>query len=201
MLRIGLTGGIASGKSTVAALFSRRGVTVIDTDAIAHELVRPGSPVLGEIIDRFGADMRTADGALDRARLRKRVFADTEERRSLEAILHPRIRAEVQSRLARVSEAPYVVIVVPLLIETDFAELVDRILVVDASESQQHERAVARGMDPTIARQVIAAQVSRSERRARADDIIDNTASSASLEQAVATLHERYLALARASTA
>lgn len=196
MLRIGLTGGIGSGKSTVARLFARRGVPVVDTDAIARDLVAPGSPALNDIAARFGRDLVLPDGTLDRARLRDRVLARPEERRALEAILHPRIRTEVDRQLSALS-APYAVIVVPLLIETDFKQRVDRILVVDATEEQQLARAVGRGgISEAEVRGLMAAQATRGARLAAADDVIDNTGEPAALEPAVERLHRKYLGIA-----
>lgn len=196
VLRIGLTGGIASGKSTVAGFFGELGADVIDTDEIARTLVRPGSAALTRIVERFGADVLTADGALDRRRLRAIVFGDPESRRQLEAILHPPIRAEALAR-AEASTAPYAVIVVPLLFETGFDRLVDRRLVVDCPESQQIDRLVARdGVGEVEARAMLAAQLTRSERKQRADDCIDNSGSLASTRSRVRELHERYLQLA-----
>lgn len=196
MLRIGLTGGIGSGKSTVARLFARRGVPIVDTDAIARDLVAPGSPALDDIAARFGRDLVLPDGTLDRARLRDRVLARPEERRALEAILHPRIRTEVDRRLSTLS-APYAIIVVPLLIETDFKQRVDRILVVDATEEQQLARALGRGrIGETEVRGLMAAQATRGARLAAADDVIDNTREPDALEPAVERLHRKYLELA-----
>lgn len=193
MLRIGLTGGIGSGKSTVAELFAARGVPVIDTDVIARALVEPGQPALAEILLQFGSDVIDANGQLDRAALRARVFEDADERRTLEAILHPRIRAEVQSRLAEL-DAPYAILVIPLLFETDFTDLVDRALVVDVPELQQRSRVKARdGLSDDIVDGIIAAQINRPERRARADDLIDNSGSLERTRQQVADLHARYL--------
>lgn len=199
MLRIGLTGGIASGKSTVARLFARHGIPVVDTDEIARELVGPGSAALAEIAARFGSDLLLPDGTLDRARLRSRVLADTERRRALEAILHPRIREEAERRLNAVS-APYAVIVVPLLVETDFSQRVDRVLVIDATEEQQVGRAVARGgISEEEARALMRVQATREERLAAAHDVIDNTGEPSSLEEAVERLHRMYLARAKAN--
>lgn len=195
MLRIGLTGGLASGKSTVARLFARRGVPVVDTDEIARELVAPGSAALAEIVARFGTDILRPDGALDRARLRARVLASADERRALEAILHPRIRAETDRRLAQLA-APYALVVVPLLLETDFRQRVDRVLVVDASEEQQIARAVGRGLSEEEARAMLRAQTTREARLAAADDLLDNTGDPGALEPAVERLHQKYLALA-----
>lgn len=199
MLRIGLTGGIASGKSTVARLFARHDAPIVDADEIARALVAPGCQALGEIIARFGADVLRPDGTLDRARLRSRVLADPGERRALEAILHPRIREEVDRRLRTLS-LPYAVIVVPLLIETDFRQRVDRVLVVDATEEQQMERALARGgISEQEVRALMRAQVGREKRLAAADDVIDNTGDPCSLPAAVERLHRKYLALAGAT--
>lgn len=198
MLRIGLTGGIASGKSTVARLFARRGVPIVDTDELARELVVPGSPALEEIVARFGPSILRPDGTLDRSGLRARVVADAGDRRTLEAILHPRILEEVRRRLCALS-APYVIVVVPLLIETDFLREVDRVLVVDASEQQQIARAVARGgISEEEVRALLRAQATREARLAAADDVIDNTGEPASLDDAVERLHRQYLALAAA---
>lgn len=199
MLRIGLTGGIASGKSTVARLFAQRGVPIVDTDEIARELVAPGCPALAEVAARFGPDVLLPDGSLDRARLRSRVLANPDERRALEAMLHPRIRKEVDRRLNALS-APYAIIVVPLLIETDFGQRVDRVLVVDATEEQQLARAVRRGgMSEAEARVMMLAQASRDKRRAAADDVIANTGDPSSLEPVVEQLHRKYLGLAKAT--
>jgi dephospho-CoA kinase len=195
-LRVGLTGGIASGKSTVARLFGELGADVIDTDEIARALVLPGSPALGLIVDRFGAEVLTPDGALDRRRLRTIVFADPESRRELEAMLHPAIRAEALAR-ATASSAPYVILVVPLLFETGFDRLVDRRAVVDCPESQQIGRLMKRdGIDATAARAMLAAQMTREERKRRADDCIDNSGSLESTRSRVRELHADYLHMA-----
>lgn len=197
MLRIGLTGGLASGKSTVAALFAAKGVPVIDTDLIARDVVRTGTPAHAAVVNAFGISILDPTGAVDRARLRERVFADPHARRQLESILHPHIRAETEDRLARLI-APYCVVVVPLLIETDFDELVDRILVIDAEEALQIERAMRRsGLARETARAILAAQSDRAARRARADDIIENSGEAAALAPQVDALHQRYLALSR----
>ena len=195
-LRVGLTGGIASGKSTVARLFGELGADVIDTDCISRTLVLPGSPGLARIVERFGADLLARDGTLDRRRLRAIVFADPESRRELETILHPPIRAEALARAAA-SRAPYAIIVVPLLFETGFDRLVDRRLVVDCPESQQIDRLIARdGINATEARAMLAAQMPREERKQRADDCIDNSGSLASTRSRVRELHANYLHLA-----
>jgi len=195
MLRIGLTGGIGSGKSTVAALFAAKGVPVIDTDEIARDAVRIGTPAYAAIINAFGNAILDANGTIDRARLRDRVFGDARARRQLEAILHPRIRTEAETRLARLS-APYCILVVPLLIETDFHELVDRILVVDTDEASQIARTMARsGLAREAVAAILAAQIDRATRREWADDLIVNSGDVSALAPQVDALHERYLAL------
>jgi dephospho-CoA kinase len=199
MLRIGLTGGIGSGKSTVAALFARHGVPVIDTDEIARLATRPGCPALDEIVRAFGPSMLNAAGELDRAALRRRVFTDPDERRQLEAILHPRIRFEVERQVAAL-KVPYCVIVVPLLIEVGFSDLADRVLVVDAEEGDQIARTRARSqLTETEVRRIMATQASRADRLKAAHDVIVNNADLAHLEHEVGRLHQRYLSLAAAT--
>jgi len=196
MLRIGLTGGIGSGKSTVAALLTTRGVPVIDTDEIAHRLTEPGQPVCNEIVRVFGQDILDAIRRIDRNKLRERVFENAGERVQLEAILHPRIRKVVREKLD-VLHAPYCILVVPLLIESGFIDLVDRVLVVDASEGMQIQRTAARsGLTEPEIRKIMAAQVSRAQRLQRADDMIDNNADRKHLEKEVERLHQWYLSLA-----
>jgi dephospho-CoA kinase len=197
LLRIGLTGGIASGKSTVAMRFGELGVAVIDADAAARSVVARGEPALGEILARFGPGVLAADGSLDRRELRNRVFADARARGDLEAILHPRIREEME-RLADAAVGPYLVMAIPLLVETAGATRVDRVLVVDAPERVQIERVIARdACTAEQARAIIAAQASRAERLARADDVLPNSGDLAELRRGVDGLHERYLGLAR----
>lgn len=197
MLRIGLTGGIGSGKSTVAELFTRRGVPVIDTDVIARQIVTPGQPALAEIAREFGSDLLDASGQLDRARMRRRVFDDPTARRRLEAILHPRIRAAVRDQIAAL-KAPYCLIVIPLLVETGFNEVIDRVLVVDVDEVHQQERTSRRDIVPTNeVQKIMATQATREQRLARADDVIVNNGVVADLEREVDRLHASYLALGR----
>jgi dephospho-CoA kinase len=197
VFRVGLTGGIASGKSTVAALFVELGAGLVDTDAVARDLVEPGSPALAEIRREFGSDVIDAEGGLDRRRMRSLVFADPARRRALERILHPAIRSR-SLELAAASGAPYVIIAVPLLVETGFAEHVDRVLVVDCPESLQLERLVQRdGVTLDEARAMLSAQVARSERVAAADDLIDNGGNLESTREQVRSLHSRYLELGR----
>ena len=196
MLRIGLTGGIGSGKSAAADHFARLGAEVIDTDLISRELVRPGEPALQQIIDTFGEEMRNAAGELDRARLRTRVFADAAERRRLESILHPLIRETMLARAAK-SSRPYVIFVIPLLLETGQQSLVDRVLLIDVPEALQRERVLARdGVDQGQITQILAAQTSRGTRLANADDIIVNDGTLEALYAQIERLHQTYLALA-----
>jgi dephospho-CoA kinase len=196
-LRIGLTGGIASGKSAVAAEFQRAGVPVVDTDALAREVVEPGQPALAAVVAEFGPSILDAAGHLDRRRLRAIVFADPARRRALEAILHPAIRSLQRARVAA-TNAPYVVIAIPLLVESGArGDDVDRVLVVDCPRETQRARLLARdGETPAGAEAILSAQATREARLAAADDIIDNSGALAELRPAVAALHARYLALA-----
>lgn len=198
-LVIGLTGGIGSGKSAAARLFAELGAAVVDTDAIAHQLTAPGAPALGEIARRLGTEYLQPDGALDRARLRQRVFADPAAKAALEAILHPLIRREAAAQVAA-SRAPYTLVVVPLLVETGgYRELIQRVLVVDCREETQIARAMARsGLSEAQTRAILNNQATREERLKRADDVIDNDGNLAALERQVLELHEKYLELAAA---
>ncbi len=193
--RVGLTGGIASGKSLVAGMFADRGVPVIDTDVIAREVVRPGEPALADIEREFGPDVLAADGTLDRRHLRELVFADDDKRRRLEAILHPRIRDAAVAQSARAG-GPYQIIVVPLLVGSPMQTLMDRILVVDCSVETQVERLQERDAESAAqARRMIAAQASRDERLAIADDVVANDGSIAETARQVDDLHTLYLGL------
>lgn len=196
---IGLTGGVASGKSEVARRFEALGVAVVDADLAARAVVEPGQPALARIAERFGAGMLLADGRLDRRQLRERVFADAQARRDLEAITHPAIRARVKAQ-AQAAPGPYAVVAVPLLAEAGRAAYpwMARVLVVDAPESLQHDRLMRRdGVDEALAARMIAAQASRTVRLAIADDVILNDGDPAHLDTAVAALHARYLAAAQ----
>lgn len=195
---VAVTGGIASGKSAVTARFEQLGVPVIDADLIARELVEPGEVALAEIVQRFGAGVLDAEGRLDRRQLRQHIFSDAGARGDLEAILHPRIRERMRER-ALAAAAPYVVLAIPLLTAGSRYPFIDRVLVVDVPEAQQIERLTRRdGVDETGARAALAAQIGRTERRALADDVVDNSGSLASLAAAVDALHARYLDLAAA---
>lgn len=199
MFTVGLTGGIGSGKSTVADCFARLGVPVIDTDVIARDLTAPGGSALEDILAVFGETVMQADGTLDRTALRRRIFADRAARHQLEAILHPRIRQVVGQTLATLS-VPYALIVIPLLVEADgYRDVLNRVLVVDCPEDVQIARVKARsGLTHDEIKAILAAQAGRAERLAVADDIIVNTATPEALRTEVAALHQRYLALATA---
>jgi len=198
MLIIGLTGGIGSGKSTAAEIFAELGVPVIDTDIIAHELTRPGQPAVEEIAARLGRDVLSVNGDLDRDRLRRLVFQDPQKRLQLEQILHPRILDEVDRRIHQLN-APYCIVVIPLLFEKNLQARVDRTLVIDCPESLQRERVLQRPeMDPTQVDAILQSQLSREARRERADDIVTNTTDLDTLRQQIMGLHARYSALDRA---
>lgn len=195
---VGLTGGIGSGKSSAARLFEELGAAVVDTDAIAHELTRPGAPAIAAIRNAFGAGCLAPDGGLERARMRRLVFGDTAAKAKLEAILHPLIRNESRARIAA-AQQPYVIVVVPLLLETGaYRDLVQRVLVVDCSEEQQVVRGMRRsGLTAEEVRAIMAAQLPRAERLERADDVLDNDGGMEALQRHVRELHASYLALAR----
>ncbi len=196
MLKIGLTGGIGSGKTTVADCFALLGVPVIDADKISHELTAPGQPVLRDIVSIFGPDILKDDERLDRARLRAVVFNDAMRRKQLEEILHPRIRAEMRRRIADIeaSATPYCILSIPLLLETGQTDLVDRVLVVDVPEDLQYQRVrVRNGLSDAETAAIIHAQISREQRLAAADDIIVNDGGLDELRQHVLGLHRRYL--------
>lgn len=196
-MRIGLTGGIASGKSTVADAFEALGVPVIDTDVIARQVVEPGQPALKEIADAFGDGVLTESGELDRAALRELVFAVDDARKLLEAILHPVIREETVKQ-ARAAGGDYQVIVVPLLSESPLKLFVDRVLVVDCDRQTQIDRLMARdGGSREAAERILAAQATREQRLEIADDVIRNDGSLEALVEQVDRLHDHYLSLAR----
>ena len=194
---VGLTGGIGSGKSAVADEFARLGASVVDTDAIAHELTAAGGDAVPEIARQFGKAFVDASGAMDRKRMRDLVFTDAEEKQRLEALLHPMIRAESARRIAAAT-GPYVLHVVPLLVESQgYRERVGRVLVVDCPEMLQIARVRQRsGMPETEVRRIIASQIQREKRRAAADDVIDNSGPISALQQQVRKLHQTYLEMA-----
>ena len=200
-LVIALTGGIGSGKSSVAAILKELGALIIDTDEIAHRLTAPDQPGARAIGAQFGHGYLRQDGALDRERMRELVFSDPAAKKKLEAILHPMIRAEVSAEISAAvqrARAPYVVIVVPLLVETGaYRDLAQRILVVDCSEEEQIARVTQRGgLAADAVRAVIASQVSRAERLRHADDIVRNETDLVTLRADVVALHRKYLQLA-----
>jgi len=198
--RIGLTGGVASGKSTVTEMFAGLGVPVIDTDIIAREVVAPGEPALDEIRHEFGEGVFSEDGNLDRATLRRIVFADDDARRRLENILHPRIR-ETSVAQADAAGGDYQLIVVPLLVDSPLRQFVDRVVVVDCQENTQIQRLMVRDAESEgQARRILAAQASRDDRLAIADDIIKNEGNLNDTLEQVQDLHRTYLRLARSRT-
>lgn len=193
MLVVGLTGGIGSGKSTVAKMFAELDVPVFDADVEARALVAPGQPALQEIVAAFGTGVLAPDGSLDRKRMRELVFNDAHRRAQLEAILHPRVRQALELRIAA-TQAPYCIVVVPLLFEANQIDLVDRVLVVDAPDSTQMARTLERpGLTVGIVRSIMAAQWSREQRLAHADDVISNDRDLATLRTQVHQFHQQYL--------
>jgi len=190
---VGLTGGIGSGKTTVANGFSALGVPVIDTDQLARELVEPGQPALNEIIATFGSEAITADGHLDRDYMRQLIFTDSERKSQLEAILHPRIRQRIRTLLADI-RSPYCIVVIPLLLEARQMDLVDRILVVDLPENEQLTRVAARdSLSDNAVMAIINSQTDRNTRLAAADDIIVNDRGMSELTGSIQKLHRRYM--------
>ncbi len=197
MLKIGLTGGIGCGKSTVGNLFAELGIPVIDTDTIAHELVRPGQQALASIKATFGEDFIQPDGCLDRAKLRSHVFADAAARERLESILHPLIKQEMLERAEKAHDAPYCIFAIPLLYEQGWGRLVDRVLVIDCTPEQQITRTVARsGLSENEILAIMATQFDRARRISAADDIIENTGDPDELLTRVDALHRQYIELA-----
>ncbi len=195
MLVVGLTGGIGSGKSTVAQLFAAKGATIIDADLLARELTQPGTPALKKIIELFGSSILLDSGALDRTQLRKIIFADQEKRIQLEKILHPLIREAMQQQIAS-SKSPYCIVVIPLLFETESNPLIKRVLVVDAPEELQIARTTARdNATQNDVTAIVKTQVDRAKRLALADDIIQNDGSIEDLRLKVDKLHKMYIQL------
>lgn len=199
--RVGLTGGIGSGKSTVSALFAECGVSIIDSDTISHQLTQTGGAAIAAIRAAFGEDYIDASGALDRARMRQLVFCDPAARLQLEFILHPMIRTQMLAQATTSGSPPYQLLVIPLLFETpSYQGLVQRTLAVDCAETTQVARAMQRsGLGEATVRAIMATQISRAERLQRADDIIHNDADLNSLREQVEQLHQRYLAISAGS--
>ncbi|MGH8158692.1 MAG: dephospho-CoA kinase [Rhodanobacter sp.] len=194
---VALTGGVAAGKTAVARRFEALGVHMHDADVAARDVIEPGTPGLAVVVKTFGTDVLDASGRLDRPAMRQRVFADPKARQQLEAIIHPLVRQWLRDR-ALAERGPYCLLAIPLLAENiEHYRWVDRVLLVDVPESVQLARLVARdGLDETLARRMLASQASRAKRLALADDVIENSGNEALLDQAVAELHHRYLALA-----
>jgi dephospho-CoA kinase len=201
VFRVGLTGGIASGKSTAAKFFGALGVPILDSDQVAREVVEPGQPPLERLVERFGRGILTPDGHLDRPALRDIVFSDPKARTDLENLTHPAIGAALEARSAAAG-GPYQILVIPLLVEKNLGAHVDRVLVVDCDEQLQIRRLHARdGSTRAQAQAILDAQVSRSARLKAADDVITNDADMSAVQTQVAALHARYLELARAPRA
>lgn len=196
---IGLTGGIGCGKTAATDIFAELGAGIVDTDVISRELTAAGGAAMPKIAEAFGSEFVQPDGSLDRARMRRLVFADPAAKAKLEAILHPLIRDESRRRIGE-SAAPYVLLVVPLLLETgSYRDLLDRVLVIDCDEALQVERVIARsGLTRGEVRSIMQAQIGRAERLARADDVLTNDADINQLRHEVTRLHQKYAAEARA---
>lgn len=196
MLKVGLTGGIGSGKSTVAKGLQAKGITVIDADQIAREVVEPGEPALAEIAQAFGADILQHDGSLNRAKLKQCIFSDPNAKKQLEGILHPRIRQRIIDRVNNATDTPYVVADIPLLVESKYPEHFNRIVVVDCTEAQQIERVKARDdMSDEQIQRIMGSQATREQRLAAATDVIDNTGGIDRLKMQIEKLHETLLSL------
>ncbi|HAT2713981.1 TPA: dephospho-CoA kinase [Aeromonas hydrophila] len=197
MYVVAITGGIGSGKTTVANQFAELGIEVVDADVIAREVVEPGTPALAAIAAHFGSEVITPDGQLDRRRLRERVFTDPQAKGWLNALLHPLIRTEMQRQCAA-ARSPYCLLVVPLLVENRLTALANRVLVIDVDEATQIERTCRRdGVSRVQAQAILAAQASRAERLAAADDVLDNqNGTPEAIKSRILALHETYLAFA-----
>lgn len=197
MYVVAITGGIGSGKTTVANQFAELGIEVVDADIIAREVVEPGTPALAAIATHFGADVIAPDGRLDRRQLRERVFTDPQAKGWLNALLHPLIRSEMQRQCAA-ARSPYCLLVVPLLVENRLTALANRVLVIDVDEVTQIERTCRRdGVSREQAEAILAAQASRTERLAAADDVLDNqNGTPEAIKSRIFALHETYLAFA-----
>lgn len=197
MYVVAITGGIGSGKTTVANQFAALGIEVVDADLIARDVVAPGTPALAAIASHFGPEMLTGQGQLDRRALRERIFSDPAAKSWLNALLHPIIRSEMLRQCAAAS-SPYCLLVVPLLVENRLTELADRVLVIDVDEATQIERTCRRdGVSREQAQAILASQASRSERLAMADDVLDNqSGTTETIRERILALHETYLAFA-----
>ena len=196
MLKVGLTGGIGSGKSTVAKALQAKGIMLVDADQIARDVVQPGELALKEVAEAFGNDILLADGNLDRAALKKRIFSDPLAKTQLEGILHPRIRQRILERLDEATDTAYVVADIPLLVESNYPQYFDRVVVVDCPEETQLARVLSRDeMSEAQILNIMASQATRQDRKAAATDIIDNSGDLASLKMQIEKLHESLLSL------
>lgn len=200
MIKVGLTGGIGCGKSTVTDAFKKKGIVIVDADQIAREVVEPNSPALKEISEIFGSQVIQENGTLDRAALKEQVFSNTEKLNQLEAILHPKIKAAIQQEMtdseAFVDKSPYVIVDIPLLLEKNYNALFDHIVVVDCLPEQQIERVLQRdNMDLKIIKSIISKQIQRDDRLKHADFVLDNSTTKASLLEQVDLLHHHFIDL------
>jgi len=195
MLIIGLTGGIGSGKSSACNFFTQQSIPVIDADIIAHQLVKPDSPALLEIIDIFGANFINSNGQLNRDKLRKEIFSDPYKKQQLEAIIHPRVFEEMQNQLANLNAA-YCVLCIPLLLETEATDKVNRVLVIDVNEATQIKRVMARDkLSREQIQSIIDTQINRNDRLRLADDVISNNAQPEDFQQQLTLIHKKYLSI------
>jgi len=200
MLKVGLTGGIGSGKSTVAKTLQSKGVTLVDADQIAREVVAPGEPALIKITQTFGPEILLQDGSLNRAELKRKIFSDPTAKGQLENILHPGIRQRLLQRVEQAADTPYVLADIPLLVENHYVDYFDRVVVVDCTEEQQIARVKSRDeLNETQIKKIMLSQASRQIRLAAATDIIDNTGDLKSLQSQIEKLHETLLSLVQSS--
>lgn len=199
MFRVGLTGGVASGKSTISQLFENLGITVIDTDKISHRLMQPGQPGYQEVLAHFGAGILNDDQSINRPQLRKIIFSDSRERSWLEQLLHPLIRQNAEKAIQQAKNTDYVLLVVPLLFETGFEQLLDHIIAIDCPAAVQKYRLMKRdGIEASLAEQMLSAQFNNEQRLAKADSVLHNTDDSDRSDE-VLQLHKRLLQLAQTS--
>ena len=200
MLKVGLTGGIGSGKSTVAKTLRSKGIVLVDADQIAREVVEPGEEALVEIRTTFGTEILLQDGSLNRAALKQKIFSDPSAKKQLEGILHPKIRQRILKRVDEATITPYVLADIPLLVENHYADYFDRVVVVDCTEEQQIARVKSRDeLSEAQIKKIMLSQANRQTRLAAATDIIDNTGDLKSLQSQIEKLHETLLSLVQSS--